>query len=256
MTSIQRYVSEELAHFAGRGKPESEQYDTLLKILRSGTLLAPRGGPATEPDGTPLPPSYQLKISPNAPVVEKFESNVVCFCDIPVEDLGIHTGKYSRFGLSFLKDFLVPRGASPVFYLDNQAPVESLLASFDYKKAPREQIFDMGQKLTNELLHELQFKRTGPSEEPRDPSARESSDPFRISDIRKFLGYHIFAFLKPFNASTADTDPENFYMEREWRVLGNVDFAIDDIYRVFLPQEHARRLRDDVPEYAGQLTFV
>jgi hypothetical protein len=35
-----------------------------------------------------------------------------------------------------------------------------------------------------------------------------------------------------------------------------VKFGLDDAYRVFLPQEYVRRLRDDVPEFAGQLTFV
>jgi Putative abortive phage resistance protein AbiGi, antitoxin len=218
VTSIQRYVSKELTHFAAQGKPEPEQYDILLKILRSGTLLAPNGGPATEPDGTPLPPSYQLRISPDAPVVETFESNVVCFCDIPVEDLGIHTGKYSRFGVSLLKDFLVPRGASPVFYLDNQGPVHSLLASLDYKRAPREQIFDIGQRLTHELLNKLEWGAIGPSGERSDPWVKQGGDIFRIHDIRDFLGYHIFAFLKPFDASTADTDPENFYST--WSVNG------------------------------------
>jgi hypothetical protein len=76
-------------------------------------------------------------------------------------------------------------------------------------------------------------------------------------------GYHIFAFVKPFHASTADTGPENFYMEREWGVLGNVDFGIDDVYRVFLLPGYARRFRDDLrddlgdlQQYAGQLTFV
>ena len=78
----------------------------------------------------------------------------------------------------------------------------------------------------------------------------------RVRDIRNLLAFHIFAFLKPFDASTADTDPENFYMEREWRVFGNVSFAVEDVYRVFLPPEYARRFRDDLPEYAGQLTFV
>jgi hypothetical protein len=257
VTSIQRYVSKELAHFAGQGKAEPEQYEILLTILRSETLLAPSATtPPTTADGSPLPPGLELLINPAHPVAEKFKSNVVCFCDIPVEDLGIHTGKYSHFGLSFLKDFLVPRGASPVFYLDNQAPVQSLLNSLDREPASREQIFDGGMRLTFELLQELQFGKAEPTGERGEPWARAGRDRFRVTDIRNFLGYHIFAFLKPFDASTADSDPENYYMEREWRVLGNVDFAVDDVYRVFLPQEYARRFRNDLPQYAGQLTFV
>jgi hypothetical protein len=257
VTSLQRYVSKELSHFAGQAKPESEQYETLLKILRSGPLLAQNAVPsAVMADGRPPPPGLELLINPDEPVGEKFKGNAVCFCDIPVEDLGIHTGKYSRFGLSFLKDFLVARGASPVFYLDNQAPVDSLLGSLGLAPASREEIFDVGLRLTHELLHELQFGRTGPSGERSEPWAREGHDISRIRDIRNFLGFHVSAFLKPFDASTADTEPENYYMEREWRVLGNVVFAVEEVYRVFLPQEYARRFRDDLPEYAGKLTFV
>jgi Putative abortive phage resistance protein AbiGi, antitoxin len=258
VTSLQRYVSAELSHFAGRGKPESEQYDTLVKIVRSGTLLAPGGVPpgATEEDGTPIPPGIRLEINPGESVAEKFRGTIVCFCDIPVEDLGIHTEKYSRFGLSFRKDFLVARGASPVFYLDDRAPVDSLMPSLSWAPAAREEIFDIGLRLTHEVLLELQFGRTGPSGERIEPCATEGHDVSRIRDIQSFLGFHVFAFLKPFDASTADTDPANFYMEREWRVLGNVDFAVENVYRVFLPQEYARRFRDDLPEYAGQLTFV
>ena len=45
-------------------------------------------------------------------------------------------------------------------------------------------------------------------------------------------------------------------MEREWRVIGSQSFELDDVYRAFLPPEYARRFRDDVVDYAGQLTFV
>jgi hypothetical protein len=44
-------------------------------------------------------------------------------------------------------------------------------------------------------------------------------------------------------------------MEREWRVLGHVYFALGDVRRVFLPEEFAKRFRADLPEYTGQLTF-
>jgi hypothetical protein len=50
---------------------------------------------------------------------------VVCFCDIPDTDLAIHVRKYSRFGLAFKKDFLIERGACPVFYVANESPVST-----------------------------------------------------------------------------------------------------------------------------------
>ena len=117
----QRYVSKELSHFVGRVKSEEEQYGILLQILREGILLAPSSARVGGEAGEPLRIGYELVTNPAEPIGERFRANVVCFCDIPVEDLTIHTAKYSRFGLAFEKDFLVERGASPVFYIDTRA---------------------------------------------------------------------------------------------------------------------------------------
>src|SRR5687767_7811114 len=47
---------------------------------------------------------------------EMYKGTVVCFADIPVSDLEIHMRKYGLVGISFLKTFLLQRGANPVFY--------------------------------------------------------------------------------------------------------------------------------------------
>jgi hypothetical protein len=39
--------------------------------------------------------------------------DMVCFCDIPFEDLSIHVKKYSFTGLSFTKDFVASKGGCP-----------------------------------------------------------------------------------------------------------------------------------------------
>jgi hypothetical protein len=44
-------------------------------------------------------------------------------------------------------------------------------------------------------------------------------------------------------------------MEREWRVIGDVKFALEDVHRVFMPERYAERFREDLPNYIGQLTF-
>ena len=61
---------------------------------------------------------------------------------------------------------------------------------------------------------------------------------------------------KPFDGNKTDADPDNYYMEREWRVLGNVMFTLPDVYRVVIPSAFAKRLREEVPNYYGQITFV
>ena len=65
----------------------------------------------------------------------------------------------------------------------------------------------------------------------------------------------VFSFIKYFDESTSDEDEANVYMEREWRVIGDVKFALADVHRVFMPERYAERFRADLPNYTGQLTF-
>ena len=45
-------------------------------------------------------------------------------------------------------------------------------------------------------------------------------------------------------------------MEREWRMLGNLPFELDDVYRIILPRSYAGHLREDISESIGQLSFA
>jgi len=108
------YVSHELTHFVGgglKGTPECEerQYDLLIKILRQGELgkIHPGGGILMAGKGVGTTLSSNKKV----------EAQQVCFCDIPIEDLGLHMRKYSQFGLAFTKKYLITKGASPLFYV-------------------------------------------------------------------------------------------------------------------------------------------
>jgi hypothetical protein len=77
----------------------------------------------------------------------------------------------------------------------------------------------------------------------------------KVHSLNSFLNIYVFSHVKYFDDATADEDPANVYMEREWRVLGDVNFSLSDVRRVFLPEEFAERFRIDLPEYTGQLTF-
>ncbi len=77
-----------------------------------------------------------------------------------------------------------------------------------------------------------------------------------MMDLQRFLGFQVFSFVKFFDDAKSDEDPENFYMEREWRIIGNLNFSSADVRRVVLPESYARRLREDVPSYVGQITFL
>ena len=80
---IQRYISKELTHFTGQGKRKESQYQLLIKILREGWIAYPKHNTETR---------VGLAINPNAKISqnEMYLPQMVCFCDIPVEDLTLH----------------------------------------------------------------------------------------------------------------------------------------------------------------------
>jgi hypothetical protein len=65
--------------------------------------------------------------------------------------------------------------------------------------------------------------------------------------------FELFGFVKFYDASTADEDPTNYYMEREWRCLTNIRFSVADLRRIIVPQVFVERLRGDFPQYAGEI---
>jgi hypothetical protein len=74
--------------------------------------------------------------------------------------------------------------------------------------------------------------------------------------ITEFLMHHIFSFIKCFDAQLVPDDQRNYYMEREWRIAGNLSFNLNDVHRVFLPSGYAKKFRNDLPAYSAQLSFV
>lgn len=108
------------------------------------------------------------------------------------------------------------------------------------------QIYDEALPLRHELFAKLRRAAESASIEV---TLREAAA------VEAFHDTHVGLFLKPFSAALPDDDPENVYMERQWRVLGNVRFTLSDVARVILPKRYAKRLREDVPEYFAQVHF-
>jgi hypothetical protein len=216
----QRYISDELTHFVGRRLPDEDRYGLLLKIFREGWLLA--GGPEgrRSEDGTRVRVFRGRALSSN----EMIDPDVVCFCDIPASDLAIHTKKYGRFGVAFSKQYLLgKKGAAPVHYI----PIGLRTAGHT------------GQWTFDEFGERVEKLRgTG------------------LDTLLSAIETQLWSFLKFFDSSKAEDDPDNYYMEREWRTLTSIQFSIEDVGRIILPREYGRRFRDDVPSYGGQVTFV
>lgn len=237
------YVSYELTHFVGRGRPQEEQFQTMLRILESCTLLP--GGKrwgghamwATVGGG---------RLCTN----EMFTSQVVCFCDIPPASLRIHMAKYSEFGIAFRKSWLVGRGANPVFYLAaGDSPLETLDDGPPLLRAD-----EFGRRVDEcyRLLYEFEdFLDEHASQVPEE--AERLHDGFHHL-VNFFLQYRVFSYLKCFDPMLRDEHIDNFYMEREWRVYGPVDFELPDVSRVIVPASFRERIVGAIPAIASKVS--
>lgn len=239
MHGAQRYVSNELTHFTGQGLLDIEQqYAPLAKILNTG-ILKSRSPISSDHVG-----GVFMTIDPNEPLSEMYSQTVICFCDIPPDDLRIHMGKYSRFGVAFLKAFLIEKGACPVFYIPQNAK---------YNDWPHQTTLGEYFESIVKRFHRLTLPCSTAQDDASD-DFREFCEEFR--PIGQFLRAHVFSFLKLFDASLAEDHPDNYYMEREWRVRGSFQFKMDDVRRILLPESFSKRFRSDFPHYLGQLTFT
>jgi hypothetical protein len=259
--SQQRYVSNELTHFVGRGlSTQDAQYDLMIRIIRSGWLSFP---PYKQRVERHLVENFDGCFSNN----EMYNPGVICFADIPAGDLAIHIRKYSRFGIAFSKAFLIERGANPVFYvaLNSNARIqieenghrfasEEFRATFpdrhDMDMIPRARYFDRMIAEYHKLFGFLEQAL------PKVSDAALAQQISRCYTVDEWLKFHVFSYMKFFDAALPDNDDNNYYMEREWRIVHNLPFQISDILRIIIPAEYARRLRQDLPEYVGQVAFV
>lgn len=224
---LQHYVSDELTHFVGRSLPSDVgQYNLLLRIIREECLRSPKHGAFC---GGRLQPRPGVPLSSN----EAYLGSYVCFCDIPLPDLSIHMQKYSRFGLSFAKRFLMLHGASPVFYIAstslNGPPIgRTKAADFDEMHALYQRLLcaDCSDEQVAEMIYQ----------------------------IGNLLDWEVLSFCKFFDPDSLDIAPDNYYMEREWRTLRQVEFKPSDIRRIIVPSAYLERLRQDVQDYTGPVT--
>lgn len=228
----QAYIADnELFHFVGRSLVDIEAKYRLLTnvILREGLLRHPPFPP--DPKAKTRPSSYSAVLTGSKWIGDletesydgdsenKIFENIVCFADIPLDALGLHISKYSQFGLSFSKTFLAERGARPVMYF----PVWEKMAFAS--KSGKTTLAQIGRRLGEMFEGEYDLH----------PKLK-----------REFI-LEFAAYIKPFDISLTLDDPDNYYTEREWRMLGYLSFCKSDIHRVVLPQAYRSRFIAEFP---------
>lgn len=250
----QRYISNELTHFLGGserekgGNYEGRQYSLLQTILSTGCLKS-KNSPDCNDQRHEFVESFTEKFSSN----KKFDGEWVCFCDIPVPDFGIHMVKYSRFGIAFEKEFLASKGANPVFYIANSSTIGFV---------PRQLLFDNiieGElrklRSLNAALSWNRGKGLSLHSEKGEIQNLTPDQTIAIRDFLTLLQLNVFSYAKFFDLGTDDAET-NYYMEREWRLIGSLKFEMSDVSRIILPKEYSSRLRHDFPEFTGQVSFA
>jgi hypothetical protein len=242
---LQRYVSPDLTHFVGkRFRTQAERYNLLKRILKTGVLKASPRLKRADPLTRALLKDTDLGISTNQGCVLP----AVCFCDIPLCDLPLHMRKYSPFGLAFEKSFLADLGAVPVMYVpEGGRPTSLPYPGYGRQRVASQAVcFDEFWRIINRLDSSMvQFKKSQEAQRLAEDTQR----------VIAFLHFHILGNLKFFDHRLNDVDPDNYYLEREWRVGQDVHFELNDVMRVIIPDRWHDRFRLDFDGYDGEVVF-
>ncbi len=199
---LQRFTSEILWHFYGRGKPPEERYNTLLSILRTGLRCGPEPAPF-------IWLAHDAKTKSLNPV--KLESLPYCsIADIPLKDLPVHAERYGQYAIGFHRESVIRHGFVPVMYVNQMAPE---FHRFMY----------LMEAIDSALLS-------------RAPDIAK-----QFSDLRYLLGSVVQGGLLQV-APSSDVSLEkaqisSFYYEREWRSLRDWLFSGVDVAAVIVPDD-------------------
>jgi hypothetical protein len=276
------YVSNELTHFIGRSlASDQERYRLLAQITRNGTLLDPSHLGRRDPIFQvviPEDPGNRLEVSSYPNVRHDIESKlsdntlvqfeIVCFCDIPSEELAIHCSKYSRFGLAFSKPFLIAQGASPVMYIPKPGSFEMTLREYvstsgelnyeERKSGDRASLIDDIFTFHNQLSYvrhlalQHAYSQAASLEDVDETVKKLRTTLFYQTGVEAF----IFGYLKFFDPALPPDHIDNYYMEREWRVAGKIRFKLADIQRMLVPDEFVDQARCDFPELTNRIATL
>lgn len=242
MSVRQGYISNELTHFVGKNlKNDEERFQLLIDIVSSGLLLTSEEVSNKEN----IKKGFKHHRSITIPKGFKFSDNsyiipqMVCFCDIPINEFGIHMQKYSRFGLAFSKYFLVKEGANPVSYY-----VKTIVDDYNFDGCFQhyEKLLGIIKKYSSEISKMAGY---------------ENDEIKKISEsISRVFDYHIFSYSKVFKHNKDEDDLDNYYMEREWRIVGSLEFEINNVKRIILPVGYAQKFYEKFPGYEGHMSTV
>lgn len=161
----------------------------------------------------------------------------------PFSPSHIHTAKYRRCGLAFSKRFLTGKGARPVLYVPMGAKTQPM--------AKYEDVGEDWDELADLLPLEIDpaFEGTIRSGDQVSPEIGEGPAT-RIAD---WIEDDLLAFVKFFDPTLPEDHIDNYYMEREWRTVRNIQFRLSDVAGVYVAPGYATRLVTMSTDLAGKI---
>jgi hypothetical protein len=155
----------------------------------------------------------------------------------------------------------VKRGASPVFYVANDSDIDpGGNAEAGIRQSPvtpynRAVLFNEMTTSFHTSAHALLSVASTVTDKDGTKARELAEAGNSLAQLAAYIDEYVFSYCVPFNSALDESDERHFYMEREWRVLGDVPFSVADVERVVLPRDFADRLRSDLPHYNGQVSF-
>ena len=227
----QKYISDTLYHFVGRGAgTDDEQYEILKIILASGQLLFDPSG--NFPDAVK---PFDIDLFHSLGEISRIPA--ICFCDIPIDSISIHIQKYSKFGIGFDKQTLCTKGVRPVWYIPKNSYSAIVTSENIEIRFPIE--LEKILRATSLIIDKL-TKGTDIANPPN--KLTEDEDLQKSLELLHSGHFFILAelawFFKFYDSNLSDDHLDNYYFEREWRkVNGNLSFSFKDINCIVLPSK-------------------
>lgn len=265
---MSNYISDLLCHFVGRSKDnDDERFELLVDIIHEQRLRAN----VEAPDHPQIASDIDYKGERLGELFRRCDC--ACFCDIPDEMLEIHTTKYSKFGIGFPRNFLSQLGARPVIYVPANGNIIEHPPTKSPKNTPREYFVYLSRLCNafsglllalNSVVPVKQLFWYAYNVNSDFKALAGKWDKMTIQKINneeshdmlfsEMIALNMFlAYVKIFDENLEKDDPNNYYMEREWRSISSISFSLQDIAKVYLPsQDYKERFVREFPDYVGQ----
>lgn len=236
---------DELFHLVGHSHPKDNEanYEILKKILVSRAIKCQ----VSEGDFSTI--TYDVNWSRRLKREELIVPKVTCYADILKDKLkNGHAGKYGNFGIGLKRSHLIKHGARPVIYI----PTRSDDGTGIHGTTLLDDIEAIYHGFHEHIVNKLSIYDVPVRKMKEKPVNKEQAVNLMIGTFEK----DFLAFIKPFDSELPANDSENYYMEREWRKFGDMDFRPEDVTHIIVAKGYKNKLEEQFPDYQSRVAEI